>query len=287
MDELTQKVLDYKKTGEGLEPLTARIRVMVYFFPKKCGGWTWEDSSDFFLYFQDRIPKLLQKFEFMGKNFSSYLAACIRYQMICYQRKCLQARQNEECLCRDQEEAAEEATFHYTPKAAAVGRESPRWEVQENSPMGDLQLDRNRRKILLLCLKSSYYLDAAAIETLNDQMGMPCGSLHSLIQELREDLERSCPKLERLRHRGMKLFLLLNFYQRRQSEELDPEKKPKWTRLCSHYTLQLHRNRQALKSIKIEPRHEAIARVLDLPKGTVDSALHSVKKRLSDLLKTS
>ena len=283
MDSLTEKVLHFKNTGEGQTELFSQIRILIYFFPRKCGGWNAEDSSDFFCFFQDRISRIIARFTYQGKSFSSYLSSCIRFQMICFQRQAIKAREHRECLCREEEVAAEEITYNYSKKP--LNFELIQGKTPKNSPLGNLACTQTRKKILLLCLKSCYYLDSQTIDHIAAIIEMPGQNLHYLVQELKKDLDAATPRIETLRQKRMELFLMLHFYQKRRSEEASPDKFPQWNRLCDHYRRRLSKVQNTIYKTRVEPRHEDIARVLGLPKGTVDSSLFTLKKKMSHLLK--
>lgn len=272
MDPLTEKVLQFQSSEVGEDELLAQVRVLVYFFPRKCGHWKMEESSDFFSFFQHRIPGIIRRFKYVGKDFESYLTTCIRYQMICFQKKVIQSRIGEESLEKDGEMTAEEETEYFSPEKGTLGPETA-------SPSEIFQKDGNRKKALMLCLKSCYFLTSEQIDRIGPYLGLQAGTLHAMVQSLRKDLEHLQPRIEALRERRMTYFLKLHCCQSRLSDEILPELKEKWLHLCQFYRLKLLRTRRALAKIRPEPRHSDIARIMGVPKGTVDSSLATMKKR--------
>ncbi|OHD11600.1 MAG: hypothetical protein A2Z96_02145 [Spirochaetes bacterium GWB1_48_6] len=128
-------------------------------------------------------------------------------------------------------------------------------------------------------------MDSQTIDHIAAIIEMPGQNLHYLVQELKKDLDAATPRIETLRQKRMELFLMLHFYQKRRSEEASPDKFPQWNRLCDHYRRRLSKVQNTIYKTRVEPRHEDIARVLGLPKGTVDSSLFTLKKKMSHLLK--
>ena len=69
MESLTQKVLQYQKTHEGLRDLVGELAPRVYQFPRRKMGWDEDACGDFYVFIHPRLIRLLDRFRDQGKPF--------------------------------------------------------------------------------------------------------------------------------------------------------------------------------------------------------------------------
>lgn len=81
MESLTEKVLQYQKSREGLRTLMDEIAPRVYQFPRRTMGWDEDACGDFYVFIHPRIVRLLDRFRDQGKPFESYLWAVLGWQL--------------------------------------------------------------------------------------------------------------------------------------------------------------------------------------------------------------
>ena len=81
MESLTEKVLLYQKTREGLHDIVSALAPRVYQFPRRKMGWDEDACGEFFVFVQPRLIRLLDRFNDQGKPFESYLSAVLNWQL--------------------------------------------------------------------------------------------------------------------------------------------------------------------------------------------------------------
>ncbi len=81
MESLTEKVLLYQKTREGLHDIVNALAPRVYQFPKRKMGWDEDACGEFYVFVHPRLIRLLDRFRDQGKPFESYLSAVLNWQL--------------------------------------------------------------------------------------------------------------------------------------------------------------------------------------------------------------
>src|SRR5512135_3748450 len=81
MNDLTQKVLAYQKTGHGLREIVEEIGPRVYQFPRRTMGWDEDACGDFYVFIHPRLIRLLERFRDQGRPFESYLWSVLNWQL--------------------------------------------------------------------------------------------------------------------------------------------------------------------------------------------------------------
>jgi DNA-directed RNA polymerase specialized sigma24 family protein len=81
MESLTEKVLLYQKTREGLHDIVNALAPRVYQFPKRKMGWDEDACGEFYVFVHPRLIRLLDRFNDQGKPFESYLSAVLNWQL--------------------------------------------------------------------------------------------------------------------------------------------------------------------------------------------------------------
>ena len=71
MSALNTRVLDYQRTGAGLEELIDRLSPRIYYYPRHRPGLDEDDCGDFYVYFYPRLIRTLKHFREQGKVFAA------------------------------------------------------------------------------------------------------------------------------------------------------------------------------------------------------------------------
>ena len=277
MENLTQKVLLFQKTGEGLQKIVEEIGPRVYQFPRRTMGWDEDACGDFYVFIHPRIIRLLHRFRNQGKPFESYLWAVLNWQLRNFARD------------RRKDERRWQVSLRVDPGAlvtledrSADGDDLDAW-ASSAALTRCLRSPADRRNFLFLVLKHSHGLDPDRAPALARLAGVSANRLLTLAAALRDQRAGREKRQELFRGRRNKCYAAIRLLETELQAETDPEKTAS---LQERLRRVRHRMRVAmdhLSRVALAPTNLEIGRLLGVPKGTVDSGLFWLKKKLAPL----
>lgn len=282
---LTEPILQYQRTGLGLERIVEAISLRIYRYPQRRHGWGEDDSSEFFLTFYQRIPALVTRWRNTGVPFEAYLFASVRWQM-----RTFRIRQKTEALLRRTGESGEfwltaavDEAFgsdRLTDSDTVPNPDTPRRlepGAQELSPAV-------KKRLLYLSMKGALYLEQHHLEKISFLTGVPFEQLERFSAALRVRLEARLARLESLREKRNRAFFKLRCLEQElgQSGCCETDRNE----IVKRIEIERRRMHEAQNEIARTPRmptHKDIAEVLGVPKGSVDSGLYYLKGSAEEL----
>lgn len=283
-DPLRDRVLQYQRTGRGREELVREITERAYRFPRRSMGWDEDACGDFLLYVYPRLAGLLDRFQDLGRPFEPYLISMLAWNLKSFARRKAEARA---CGGADLrivgiDKAAEEGTQD-PPDPHGAPSPVDRPSMDPDAVRRTLQrLPRNGRKhFLFLLLKCMRSLDPDDLRVLAAAAGVGPGELARILDGLAARLARKESRLEMLRVRRNRAYSLARCLEVRIASEPD-ERRRESLRVRLEAANRCMRNAMGrMARVGTAPSNREIAEVLGVPKGTVDSGLFWVKRRLS------
>jgi len=283
VQNLTEKVLRYQRTKSGLSEIMAELAQRVYFFPRRKMGWDDDACGEFYLFFHPRLVRLLDRFRDQGKPFESYLCAVLAWQLRNFARERKRGERSWNVALRieprewdvEAREASLEETEHRVPAdvLSASGSEIARL----------IRTSSDRRNLLFLILKCSRRLEEGKAASLAELAGVSKQRLAGLMSELSQLREARVERLETFRCRRNGAFSQVRLLETELQGELDERKR-------QELACRLVKARRRMKSamarmarVGLAPTNKEISRILGIPKGTVDSGLYWLKKKLAEV----
>lgn len=282
MKSLTEEVLHYQRTGEGLSRLLYRLSCEVYAYPSRQAGFEEDDCGDFFLFARQRIPALIHNFRFTGKPFEAYMNSCLRWQLRSFMaQKSKQRRRYRVCNAPHRWEELNEAELSAAEQPA--GRSAATHDEQGKEI--SLQLPSRKshrrtcsgRRLVILALKGCLRLQEADIQTLAQETGYRRDLLSTAWSILRERTERRLQRLQRLRTKRNQTFFRLLCLQDELGNAAEPADIRRVTEEIELQTRRLKTIRNRIARVPLAPTNKEIAEVLSIPKGSVDSTLYYMR----------
>jgi hypothetical protein len=279
MNDLTEAVLRYQRTGTGLGELVQRVSCLVYDYPRRRTGFDEDDCGDFLLFIRRRIPSFIHNYRYGGKPFEAYLNGCLRWQLRSFgAHKSARLRQDRLSNAPDRWEEISELSIRVTALTAYGGTavaevpahiRVPRQKRQRRALTG--------RRLVVLAMKGCLRLQRADIEALARATGYSPEYLAQAWESLRAASERRLARLQQLRARRNRTFFRLLCVQDQLaalqasggSDRLEEEAQRLRTRLLTI--------REQISRMSLAPTNHEIAQVCGIPKGSVDSALYYLK----------
>ncbi len=278
MENLTQKVLQYQRTGQGLREIVEEIGPRVYQFPRRTMGWDEDACGDFYVFIHPRIIRLLRRFRDQGRPFESYLWAVLNWQLRNFARD------------RHCDERRWQVSLRVDP-GALVTREDPVSDGDDADALsacaslaGCLRSEADRRNFLFMVLKLSRRLDPDRAPALARLAGVSPRLLLSLASELRELRAGREARQEMFRARRNKCYAAARLLETELASETDPQKIASMRERLRRTRRRMAAAMDHLARVAIAPTNLEIGRVLGVPKGTVDSGLFWLKKKLGPVL---
>jgi RNA polymerase sigma factor (sigma-70 family) len=270
MESLTEKVLQYQRTRQGLDDLVEQLAPRVYQFPRRKMGWDEDACGDFYLFVHPRLIRLLDRFRDQGKPFESYLCAVLNWQLrnFARDRRRGQTNWNVSLRIEDREEPEADSLppVQLSPEIVSV-----------------IRTEADRRNFLFLVLKCSRGLDLENAQALASTTGVPGAKLLSLastLQGMRGSRER---RLETFRSRRNRAFALIRVLETELMTEGDSERVLVLRARLARARRRMHSAMQRMARVGLSPTNREIGAVLGVPKGTVDSGLYWLKRKLASV----
>jgi len=218
--------------------------------------------DDFLSWLYPRLKKTLDHYTDQGSCFDTYIAAMIRLSVKEYE-----LRKKE----------------HYIIERTWWDAKAEEMKVAEEEPdYPDIQLKKvsNPRQVLILLLKSYYYLSDSHIERLAPVLGLEKEKLYLMVDELRVLRAQREEAINGLKERiHGQFYRNLTFEKRMQSASPCSAHRYKMEHCLENGQKRLASMRRRLSAMRTEATNEEVAAIMGIAKGTVDSNLFAVHQR--------
>jgi hypothetical protein len=280
---LEKEILAVQETGRGKGQLIERIVEGMVAERENYGFKDRTELLDLLAGFYHRIGNLVDKYRPSERGFGPYLASSLYFHR---RARDIEARDRSfketEVLQRsDADSGAEDAdegeerTFPRRGRAFLT-------EISADATRS-ASVESAGKRLLFLALKCSFDLSDAQVERLGEITGMGEEHLRTRIDALKSMArERIARRNLHMRVRD-KVYAGLCYYEGRAKGECDPVKREEWETLADRFRTRLKRARERVNAVLADPTNEEIALVLGLPKGTIDSGLHYIRKSAASL----
>lgn len=302
MTTLTDRVVEYQRTGCGFEDLRNSILLRAYRFPVPSRGFDDDDRSEFLLFFYPMVQRVLERYRPSGSPFEAYLNTYFRYQLKSYLRSRAQKRLRTQMGWTYNTEvklhAAASVDFeqHKGPDLPTYGaglcRERPKSKSQVgrrcslrdtgHMPTSNTRLTHGEaQRLLLAALKSCDRLEDTTIRRFATAVGFDEDWIIDTSTTLRCLCAGQRLRRELLRNRRDHAW----FAAECAREEIRTFASESRRKLLTERALRLdqtaRRARAELRHAGRGPTNEQIAAVVGIRKGTIDSSIFRVRREAS------
>jgi hypothetical protein len=268
LDDLTNAVLDYKKGLVPLEVIRNRVLIEVFAHLRRYRRKGEDEVSEFLLDFHAKIEGLLTRFVPRGLPFRHFLLRTLRWQWNTF--RAVQAKLRRQALLT--------LDCGLSGDGFSVA-EGPPEELAEPPTLSAIE----RKRLVLLALKASPYLEEHHLEFVSRVAGVDFAWLQACQQKLRGLTAERRGRREQLADKRGDAFYRRLMAEDDARREADPERRMTHEHRASLYrTRLLHLSRQR-EAMTAAPTHRELAELLDMPKGSVDSSLYHLKRTLASV----
>ncbi|MDR2418821.1 MAG: hypothetical protein LBD79_07180 [Treponema sp.] len=220
--------------------------------------------TDYLCWLYPRLSRAIDAYKEVGASFDAYIGSIVRWSSKEYRSRAADHRITE-CACWETRATEDLATGECTPPYLADENFEP---------------VKNPRQVLILLLKSYFFVSDDFIARVAPAIGVSPYSLTLMINKLRELRKEREEEIRDLQEKLNCQYYRCVVY-RRQLESLPETAARRETmrgrleRAQVRYT----KIKQRLAAINCGASNSQIARVLGIPKGTVDSTLYTIKQK--------
>lgn len=297
---LTDLVLAYRRGGEGKDQIMDRVASLVYGSYARYGFDDDDAAAEALMRYRSRIARLIDRFEDRGQSFDAYLASCLRYLAKTVRR--------ERRRKADREEVCERAAAPgYCDPGGSFPAEDLRmedWGTElkaepivapggRNAPLGRRPRARGgalppplkalpSSRLVYLALKCAWEIDEEGIRRVAQATGMDPAWLGAAVEQARRSLVSEGERYQRLIERRNSSWCRQRLLEARLAQESDPLRSRRHELSLEREKGRFARAQAELAQLRIIVPNSVVARIVGVPKGTVDSGLYYLRRRFGE-----
>jgi hypothetical protein len=232
--------------------------------------WEEDECVDFLCWLYPRLSRAIDNYQYEGASFTAYMGALTRLSA-----KEFRLQEKEHRLIeRTYWGAAAEDMFVHNPEPDYL---------LESGPKRPFRSVANPRQALILLLKSYSCVSEDFIARAAPAIGMSKEVLTQLVESLRSMRFEQDLEIRSLQERIYGQYFRCKSFEHRRDASLEGTSR--------YYVMQkkleraekrLKGMKKTLRTIKNGASNRQVARILGVPKGTIDSTIHAVKYRPED-----
>ena len=284
---LTRDILAYQKSGINSKSIFNTLYLIIYRYPVKRGYLQEEHASEFLLFLVPKLERIIKRYQFQGVSFESYLRNTIYWQIKTF----IQLRNaeiiKEKIYTKFYYNCVEQISFY--DKEPDFFNESSVCDSEQlytpSSLHGFPNTMKGKKKMLIIALIHADIIKKSVAAGVASVCSIPFEKLNAWIQELRDSLDDRYENVQKLKtQRNSAFFTLLELQTKLRG--FNPESKTYQTVNCK---IELHQKQlthlhDALRRAQGKIHYENVAKILDIPRGTVASTVFYAR-RISEEIK--
>ncbi|MDR1900052.1 MAG: hypothetical protein LBQ55_08600 [Treponema sp.] len=235
-------------------------------------NWDKEEYIDYLCWLYPRISHSIDNYHDTGASFDAYIGALIRWSVKEYRSREADHRITEYSAWTAH--AAENPPRHATDDLWAHDAE-PEYDVQAAAPLINVS---NPRQILILLLKSYYFVSDDFIRRTAPIIGMEEAVIRAMLDRLRKQRAEREAAIQGLQERvHCQFFRCITFESRMHAVPADLVHHAKMKARLERARRRLASMKKRLAGMRLDATNRQIAELLGVSKGSVDSSLHALR----------
>jgi len=292
------------------EAIMERVASMIYRSHAAYGFDDEDAAADALLKYRDRLSKLVDRFQDRGLPFDAYLATSLRFLARTVRRDKRRDAERElicERAASDDSPASWQGAgeelmgedFDASPPAFEPGTCPPLRAVSSpalargSSPSASKRRPRAKggclpraasvaarsSRLVFLAVKCAWELDDESVARIADSAGVSPDWLAQAVGQARRSLEPERSRRERLVERRNSAWCRRRLLESRLEKETDPERRERMAFSLERESRRFRKAVDELAAMRPIVPNSVVARILGVPKGTVDSGLYYLRRR--------
>ncbi|MDR0539824.1 MAG: hypothetical protein LBG74_04895 [Spirochaetaceae bacterium] len=234
-----------------------------------------EECMDVICALYPRLSNAIDRYRMTGHSFDAYIASTINYALQTEYNR-INRHQVVEISCWEAQK----------PEMEERGNILSTVEYTEQSPcktVFNIKNDADKRQTLIILLKSYYSVKEEHIENVAKTTGIHSDYIYALIEKLSTMRAGSEKRVHRLIERIQTQYYRYISYETRLKNASEELRYSQLWKRRERARAVLSNMRRRLREMKITATNQQIADLLGIPKGTVDSCINSMHKRMKKI----
>jgi hypothetical protein len=281
-------VVSYRHGSIGREAVFERIAGAVLQNPARFGFDGEDDAAEALSRYRERICCLVDRYVDRGVPFDAFLVTSMHF-IARTVRRVRRLEREREVVCETSEGWKVEARYEDDMRSVmeAPARSVCRGTLavastcaaRDSRRLSEPELAAFRNRIVFLYLKCAWEADDEKTERVAAAASVPVDWLAAASAQSLRSLEAERIRFERLAERRDRAWGRIRLLEGRLREEADRVARSRMADSLSRERARLERARSELHAFRPVVPNSVVARILGIPKGTVDSGLFYLKKQ--------
>lgn len=276
MDRETMQalVLSYQENGEGLELIFDAMARLLLLEPKRFGFEGEDDAAEALFRYRRRLRSLPARYVDHGSSFEAYVVTSLRYLARTMRREGRRHRERE-IVC----ERSEGWELEVRSLSSGIPRlQDAEWTMPRTRHPSASQRAAFKARLVYLYLKCAWEADDEKTARVASAAEVDSGWLCAAMAQALRSLEPERQRHERLVVRRDRSWGRIRLLEARLRDECDGEAKKRIEGSLERERRCLSRAREELRHFRPIVPNSVVARIIGVPKGTVDSGLYYLKR---------
>jgi hypothetical protein len=238
-------------------------------------GWGNEDYDDYLSWLYPRLSRAVNTYRETGSSFETYIGSLVRLTVKEYRHRQARDYANETVAwsaIRSDMYTAESPPVYGAEYGSEYGGTLTAEKTAEKN-----EAVKNPRQLLILVLKCCNYVSPDFLERISQRLGVSAEVLDGMINRLKDGNITRMKVIEVLREKINLLFCRCMVYEKKLLSTEDETAARRVEGKLKRGRYRLAKLRVKLARTRPDPSNSRIAEILGVTKGTVDSALYSLR----------
>jgi hypothetical protein len=289
LSELTKAVVRQKNNEIPMHEVLQACLLFVFYSMRRCFNGDEELWHDYLSDCSPRILRAVEGFTFDGRDFIPYLRRCVQFHMRDYVRnhRIQEARRSRftsysQIISHSDNFCSDEIECNSSINLNTEQTDSKKYKEF-------CELPPDLRRLTLVFLRLSNWLNDGVIHKFAEETGLSEVWLHEKVEEVRQTLEADRARFEQLTNRSNELHFY-HFEQQWKAQDnlrlgrLGGDYFPSQGLSGDALAKRRQRINKRLAGIRLIPTNSCIAKILNIPKGSVDSGIYYLRKKPQTVL---
>lgn len=283
---VTESILEWKNGTLSTEEVTRAVCIEAW---QRLGRLEEDERGEFVLYFHRRIRGMIERYDPERGPFEAYLATSLKYQLRSFRARKARSRYRR-AMPMDPEFWKSSCS---RPRMVSLPALLP--EERDGSRSAELLMEAEaayqrtdhrkhpeafRRRLLFVALKCSPYASQETVAEMAQVLKIDAPWMEELSARLRERYSQRDQRRRKLMERQNEIACSLYVLRRELAAGVQQWRRQRVIQMIGELTKRARRLSREIDRIPQSVSNLEIARVLDIPKGSVDSGIFYVRETL-------
>ncbi|HTX72308.1 MAG TPA: hypothetical protein VMC79_05725 [Rectinemataceae bacterium] len=273
---LHELVLGYRRGTVRKETILERVTEMVYREPSRFGFDDEDAAADAMLKYGRRISTIIDRYEDRGSAFEAYLGSSLRFLAKTVRRDRRRCSE-QESVCERAEQMAQVASDALTGTGSSSELTAPEQTI---ATQGLTEQPATGNRLVFLLLKCVWDADDEDLRRVAEIARVDLAWLASAVAQARRSLDGERARFETMQERRNASWCRITLLESRIAEEAERGRRDKLAHRLACERRRFDRIRADIGAFKPVVPNSIVARILGVPKGTVDSGIYYLRKRV-------